>query len=135
MRLRISTRGCVRPSVGPSVRPSVRRSVGPSRVIFRRVLGASCAVYPALFPKAFYLVTPTMLQEKVSILDHSLACPSPFSHFDFHEQFMILSHCLHFYQMMVRLCFYIIMGSKITHGFQSLFLACPLTGAIVDIGV
>ena len=29
--------------------PSVRPSVGPSRVIFRRVLGASCAVYPALF--------------------------------------------------------------------------------------
>ena len=35
--------------VCPSVRPSVRPSVGPSRVIFRRVLGASCAVYPALF--------------------------------------------------------------------------------------
>ena len=34
----------VRPSVGPSVGPSVRLS----RVIFRRVLGASCAVYPAL---------------------------------------------------------------------------------------
>ena len=32
-----------------SVRPSVRRSVGPSPVIFKRVLGASCAVYPALF--------------------------------------------------------------------------------------
>ena len=31
--------------VYPSVRPSVR----PSPVIFRRVLGASCAVYPALF--------------------------------------------------------------------------------------
>ena len=34
MRLRISKRGCVRPSVGPSIRPSVRRSVrrsvGPS---------------------------------------------------------------------------------------------------------
>ena len=42
-------------SVGPSVRPSVGPSVGlsvrPSPVIFRRVLGASCAVYPALFPK------------------------------------------------------------------------------------
>ena len=41
------------PSVGPSVRPSVRRSVGPSRVIFEgekyAILGASCAVYPALF--------------------------------------------------------------------------------------
>ena len=45
MRRRISIRGRVRPSVGPSVRPSVRLS----RVIFRRVLGASCAVYPALF--------------------------------------------------------------------------------------
>ena len=40
-----------------SVCPSVRKSVGPSvgpyfrlcRVIFRCVLGASCAVYPALF--------------------------------------------------------------------------------------
>ena len=52
MRSRISIRGCVRPSVGPSVRRSVRwsvrRSVRPSPVIFRRVLGASCAVYPAL---------------------------------------------------------------------------------------
>ena len=28
---------------------SVRRPVGPFRVIFRRVLGASCAVYPASF--------------------------------------------------------------------------------------
>ena len=33
------------PSVGPSVRPLIR----PSPVIFKRVLGASCAVYPALF--------------------------------------------------------------------------------------
>ena len=32
MRLRISIRGCDRPSVGPSVRPSV----GPSPVIFKR---------------------------------------------------------------------------------------------------
>ena len=44
MRRRISIRGCVRPSVRPSVGPSVRLS----RVIFNRVLGASCAVYPAL---------------------------------------------------------------------------------------
>ena len=42
MRLRISIRGLVR--------PSIRRSVRPSRVIFRRLLGASCAVYPALLP-------------------------------------------------------------------------------------
>ena len=28
---------------------SVRGRVRPSRVIFRRVLGASCAVYPVLF--------------------------------------------------------------------------------------
>ena len=34
---------------GVSVRPSVRPSVRLSRVIFSRVLGASCAVYPALF--------------------------------------------------------------------------------------
>ena len=33
----------------PSVRPSVARSVSPSPVIFKRALGASCAVYPALF--------------------------------------------------------------------------------------
>ena len=45
MRRCISIRGCVRPSVRWSVRPSVR----PSPVIFKRVLGASCAVYPALF--------------------------------------------------------------------------------------
>ena len=32
----------------PSVRRSVRPSVGPSPAIFKRVLGASCAVYPAL---------------------------------------------------------------------------------------
>ena len=41
MRRCISIRGCVCPSVGPSVRPSP--------VIFRRVRGASCAVYPVLF--------------------------------------------------------------------------------------
>ena len=41
MRRRISIRG--------GVRLSGRRSVRLSRVIFRRVLGASCAVYPALF--------------------------------------------------------------------------------------
>ena len=48
MRRRISIRGRVR----PSVRPSVRWSVCPSRVIFegeKYILGASCAVYPALF--------------------------------------------------------------------------------------
>ena len=42
---RISIWGRVRRSVGRSVRPSV----GPSRVIFEGTLGASCAVYPALF--------------------------------------------------------------------------------------
>ena len=41
MRLRISIRGLVRRSVRPSV--------PLSHVIFRRVLGASCAVYSALF--------------------------------------------------------------------------------------
>ena len=41
MRRRISIRG--------RVRPSIRPSVCLSRVIFKRVLGASCAVYPALF--------------------------------------------------------------------------------------
>ena len=40
MRRRISIRGCGRPSVRPSP------------VIFSRVLGASCAVYPALFSYA-----------------------------------------------------------------------------------
>ena len=44
----------VRPSVCPSVRPSVRRSVP---CYFRRskvrLLGASCAVYPALFSWSF----------------------------------------------------------------------------------
>ena len=33
----------------PSVRRSVRPSVRPSPVLFKHVLGASCAVYPALF--------------------------------------------------------------------------------------
>ena len=42
MRRRISIRGCVR----PSVRRTVGRSGTPSLI---RVLGASCAVYPALF--------------------------------------------------------------------------------------
>ena len=55
MRRRISIWGCVRPSVRPSVRRSVRRSVRPYvPCYFRRwkesILGASCAVYPALFP-------------------------------------------------------------------------------------
>ena len=45
--LRIYKRS-IRGRVRPSVRPSVRRSVRPSRIIFRRVLGASFAVYPAL---------------------------------------------------------------------------------------
>ena len=50
MRSRISIRGRVR----PSVRRSVRRSVGPYVPCYFwmwkvRVLGASCAVYPALF--------------------------------------------------------------------------------------
>ena len=39
--------------VCPSIRPYVGPSVGPSRVIFRRALGASCAAYPALF--SFFL--------------------------------------------------------------------------------
>ena len=47
------------PALCPSVRRSVGRSVGPSPIIFKRVLGASCAVYPALFsfemPKRFLL--------------------------------------------------------------------------------
>ena len=43
----------VRRSVGPSVGPSVR----PSRVIFRRVLGASCAVYPALLDATTQVVS------------------------------------------------------------------------------
>ena len=42
MRRRISIRGCV----GPSVHRSVGRSGTPSLI---RALGASCAVYPALF--------------------------------------------------------------------------------------
>ena len=50
MRRRISIWGRVRPSVGPSVRRSVRPYVP---CYFRRwkarILGASCAVYPALF--------------------------------------------------------------------------------------
>ena len=49
MRRRISIRGRVHPSVRPLVRPLVRLSVRLSRVIFRRVLDVSCAVYPALF--------------------------------------------------------------------------------------
>ena len=61
MRRRISIRGCVRlsiPSLRRSVLPSVRPSVGPSvrpsvpsyfRRWKERILGASFAVYPALF--------------------------------------------------------------------------------------
>ena len=45
MRRRISIRGRVHPSVRPLVRPLVRLS----RVIFRRLLDVSCAVYSALF--------------------------------------------------------------------------------------
>ena len=59
MRRRISIRGHVRRSVGPSVRPSVR----PSRVIFERykvcILGASCAVYPALFLYGLHILLST----------------------------------------------------------------------------
>ena len=46
MRRRISIWGCVRPSVGPSVRRSVPCYFRRWKV---RILGASCAVYPALF--------------------------------------------------------------------------------------
>ena len=51
MRRRISIRGCVRPSVRPSVRMS--------RVIFegeKRLLGASCAEYPALSPSKMAII-------------------------------------------------------------------------------
>ena len=46
----------VGPSVGPSVRPSVRPSVGPYVPCYfwrwkEPILGASCAVYPALLQK------------------------------------------------------------------------------------
>ena len=73
MRRRISIWGCVRPSVGPSVRrsvgPSVRRSVRPYvPCYFRRwkvrILGASCAVYPALFlffPYSLPFAFPSLL--------------------------------------------------------------------------
>ena len=47
-RRRRRRRGCVRPSLGPSARLS--------RVIFRRILGATCAVYPALFNIHAYFV-------------------------------------------------------------------------------
>ena len=57
MRRCISIRGCVRPSVRRSVRPSVGPSVRLSRVIFRRVLGASFAVYPALFIIFIFIFT------------------------------------------------------------------------------
>ena len=50
MRRRISIRGSVRPSVGPSVRRSVRPYVPCYFQSWKeRILGASCAVYPALF--------------------------------------------------------------------------------------
>ena len=74
MRRRISIRGCVRPSVGPSVRRSVRSSVRLSRVIFRRVLGASFAVYPALFFRClnlFFSFCQSKLKE-VKPEDHSV---------------------------------------------------------------
>ena len=62
MRRRISIRGRVRPSVGPSV----RRSVCP--VLFRRwkvrILGASCAVYPALFFRPSISIPQIEFQEK-----------------------------------------------------------------------
>ena len=74
MRRRISIRGCVRPSVGPSVRRSVRRSVGP--VLFSRVkvriLGASCAVYPALF---FTIETWDGVKNEYSLILKNLVFP------------------------------------------------------------
>ena len=71
MRRRISIRGCVRPSVLRFVRPSVRPSVRMSRVIFRRVLGASCAVYPALFVWMLWLNDKG---QKKTTFDKDLAC-------------------------------------------------------------
>ena len=62
-------------SLGGRVRPSVRRSVRLSRVISRRVLGASCAVYPALFIK--YHVYPRLFTYYEPSLTHALAY-SPF---------------------------------------------------------
>ena len=57
MRRRISMRGCVIPSVHPSARPPVRPSVCLSVTPFlRRVLGASCAVCPAMFLYLFFLL-------------------------------------------------------------------------------
>ena len=64
MRRRIFIIGRVRPSVRPSVRLS--------RPIFRRVLGASCTVYPALFSWLWNLSLRNCLSEKnPAIFPHS----------------------------------------------------------------
>ena len=62
MRRRISIRGRVRPSVRPSVRLS--------RVIFRRVLGASCAVYPALLSRT---KNWSEQSESQTVVNHSMS--------------------------------------------------------------
>ena len=60
LRRRISIRGRVSSPVGPSFRRSVRLSVCPVLLskVKARILGASCAVYPALFFLFFIFTLP-----------------------------------------------------------------------------
>ena len=82
MRRRISIWGCVRPSVGSSVHwsvgPSICRSVCP--VFFRRlkerILGASCAVYPALFFEYRFLHRFAWRQIIAVIANNHIICRS-----------------------------------------------------------
>ena len=79
MRRRISIRGCVRPSVGPSVPRYFRRW----KV---RLLGASCAVYPALI--SFMIKTQTLHCIFFSV---SSSASSPYS-FSFFSSCYFLRH-------------------------------------------
>ena len=88
MRLCISIRGHVR----PSVRPSVRRSICPALFskVKKRILCASCAVYPALlvitmpYGRVFFHASAFLRDSTVSLLS------SP----NFHLPALCLSRCL-----------------------------------------
>ena len=92
MRRRISLGGFVHSSIHLSVcplaRPSVRRSVTPS---LRLVLGASCAMYPALFVHfslfthffVRFLPNSYSLLYMLLCLRHLLASCLHFAHFSF----------------------------------------------------
>ena len=97
MRRRISIRGCVRPSVRQSVGPSVGRSVPSYFQRWKaRILGASCAVYPALFCIIFQTHNIEIVQIKQELRRYSMVIRNVFSYQCFAPTYGIESWWCHF---------------------------------------